>query len=104
MNHPGLSSLVACGALGVSLPGSSPVPSSENLLRFIITIEVESVSRDAAVVRSSQDWSRVVSGSDGKDARIKTGVTHRETWRKADGQWKIHIKLADSREHCLKCN
>jgi ketosteroid isomerase-like protein len=57
--------------------------------RLIVTIRVESVSETEAVVLSTQDWSRVVPGPDGKDVRLVTGVTHREVWQKADGQWKM---------------
>jgi hypothetical protein len=57
--------------------------------RFVLTIEVESVAADSAIVLSTQDWTRVVKGSDGKDVRYKTGVTHREKWNKVGGQWKM---------------
>ena len=56
--------------------------------RFVVTIAVESVNAESAVVLSTQDWTRVVV-SDGKDARFKTGVTHREMWKKTGGQWRM---------------
>lgn len=57
--------------------------------RFVVTIEVESVTAGSAVVLNTQDMTRVVTGSDGKDGRSKTAVTHREIWKKVDGQWKM---------------
>jgi len=56
--------------------------------RFVVTIAVESVGADSAVVLTTQDWTRVVL-SDGKDTRFKTGVTHREIWKKTDGKWRM---------------
>jgi hypothetical protein len=56
---------------------------------FLVTIEVEDVRGDAAVVLSTQDWSRVTRGQDGKAVRLKTGVTHRDTWKRTRGQWKM---------------
>jgi hypothetical protein len=57
--------------------------------RLVVTIRVESASGTEAVVLSTQDWSRVVPGPDGKDVRLVTGVTHREVWQRVDGQWKM---------------
>jgi hypothetical protein len=56
---------------------------------FIVTIAVESVAPESALVVATQDWMRVVKGSDGKATRFKTGVTHRERWKRADGQWRM---------------
>lgn len=57
--------------------------------RFVLTIEVESVSADSAIVLSTQDWTRVVVSSKEGDVRYRTGVTHRETWRRVGGEWKM---------------
>jgi hypothetical protein len=56
---------------------------------LIVTIEVESANATDAVVLSTQDWSRVGPGADGKDTRLRTSVTHREIWRKENGVWKM---------------
>lgn len=57
--------------------------------RFVLTIEVQSVSADSAIVLSTQDWTRVVVSSTEGEVRYRTGVTHRETWRRVGGQWKM---------------
>jgi hypothetical protein len=56
---------------------------------LIVTIQVESVSPTDAVVLSTQDWSRVVPGPDGKDVRMITGITHREIWKNVGGEWRM---------------
>ncbi len=56
---------------------------------LFVTITVESVNATDAVVLSTQDWSRVRPGTDNKDTRIVTSVTHREIWQKGHGKWKM---------------
>lgn len=57
--------------------------------RFLVTIEVASVGLETAVVLSTQDWTRVVAGAEGEDARFRTTVTHRESWKRVGGRWRM---------------
>jgi len=48
------------------------------------------VTGDTALVATTQHFSRVVTGPDGKDhAVVTSGTTHRETWVKTAAGWKI---------------
>ena len=54
-----------------------------------IEIEVEGVKGNEATVLAKQKFSRVLSLPEGKERRRISSVTHRESWERAEKNWKL---------------